>query len=343
MRQNVVIIGDTHFGTRNNSMIWLKHQRDGFHEIIEYVKGSMMDYDETIVIHVGDLFDSRSAINPMVYKTVETLMCDMNTVLKYNNGHTGRMFIIGGNHDYYYQWESENNYSSTLMLPEFDNIKYVNTNYEIFGDFVMIPWFLFHNHKVLSHIMEEINNNPNGGKKNIIFTHTDPFHMDPIIRKIIHGNPLVTGHIHQPVMDSDKFLLVTGASYPIDFTDTNSERGFWTFNGGINLSHFHADFHPIKSSIHFHTITEQALGDWKKIGIKKDDYVEVQIHTSHVDDYKDVLKELNDNFNTNMMYLTEVNEVIMEHTGILSVDNVCKKLLPPKLIGIYQRMVDECG
>lgn len=339
MNQNIIIIGDTHFGARNNSMAWLKHQKDGFMEIIKYVEESVKTYDETIVIHVGDLFDSRASINPLVYKTVEDLMRRMSKIMA-EAKNEARMYIIGGNHDYYYQWESENNYSATLMLPKFYRIEYVNTQPAEYAGIIMIPWFTFHNQSQLADIMKD--KNPD---RNMIFTHTDPYHMDPTIRKLIRGYPLITGHIHQPMMDWEDFILVTGASYPIDFTDTNSERGFWAMNrdyDGENYEMNGIDFHPIKSSIHFFTITEHMLPDWKTFGIKKDDYVEVQIRASHVDDYKDILKELTENFNTTVMYLTEVSDIITEHTEILNVDTVCRKLLPKKLTPIYKQMIEDC-
>lgn len=339
MKQNIVVIGDTHFGVRNNSMVWLKHQKDGFMEIIRYVEESVRIYDETIIIHVGDLFDSRSAINPIVYRTVEGLMERINRIMEEprNKSH---MYIIGGNHDYYYQWESENNYSSTLMLPTFPGITYANTDTAEYNGILMIPWFLFHNPSTLVDIMK--GRTPDN---TMIFTHTDPFHMDPALGKIISGFPLVTGHIHQPVLDWERLLLVTGASYPIDFTDTNSERGFWTMErdyDGIHTWDITIGFHPVRSSIHFFTITEHMLPDWRNLDIRKDDYVEVQIRANRVDDYKDILKELNDNFNTNMMYLTESNDMITEHTEILNVDTVCRKLLPERLKPIYKRMEDAC-
>lgn len=354
MTQNIVIIGDTHFGARNNSMTWLKHQVDGFKEIIEYVDWSMTEFDQTIVIHVGDLFDSRSSINPLIYKSVSDLMTLMNKTLNerwcQGKEHNGYMYIIGGNHDYYYQWESKNNYSSTLMLPQLNNINYINTNWIDLGDLILIPWFLFHNKETLKCILNEAPKDP------IIFTHTDPFHMDPDIKNMIAGIRLVTGHIHQPTdMWKESGLLVTGASYPIDFTDTNTSRGFWTMSRhcwykiygktvtGVEYGDIDLNFHPITSSIHFHTLTECALSNWKCFGIKPDDYVEIQIRASRVDEYKDVLKELNDNFNTNVVYISETNNIITEHTEVLNVDTVFKKLLPNKLEGVYERMIDECS
>lgn len=345
MIQNIIIIGDTHFGVRNNSMVWLKHQRDGFMEIIKYMEESIKIYDETIVIHVGDLFDSRSSINPLIYKTVEDLMRTIDLIMG-NSQKKSHMYIIGGNHDYYYQWESENNYSATLMLPEFDNITYVNKYAEeCTGGIIMIPWFLFHNPISLEEIIKD--KNP---AKNIIFTHTDPINIDPEIQKLIYGYPLITGHIHQPMIDRENSILITGASYPIDFADTNSERGFWTMTREFNQADIYTEvsgmgiinFHPIKSSIHFFTITEQMLPDWGKLGIKKDDYVEIQIRVNRIDDYKDILKELNDNFNINIIYLIETNNLITEQTEILDVDSVCRKLLPERLKHIYKQMVESC-
>lgn len=339
MTQNIVIIGDTHFGARNNSMIWLKHQSDGFMEIIRYVEESVKKFDETIVIHVGDLFDSRSSVNPMVYRSVEKLLGRMDQVME-ESGKSAHMYIIGGNHDYYYQWESENNYSATLMLPGFNRISYVNTQPAEYAGIIMIPWFIFHNADTLADTLAD-----KDPESNIIFTHTDPFHMDPALGKLIFGYPLVTGHIHQPSIDWEKFILVTGASYPIDFSDTNSERGFWTMSrkyDGKHLGDIHVSFHAIRSSIHFFTLTENMLPEWESLDIKKDDYVEVQIRANRVDDYKDILKKLNDNFNTNMMYITESSDMAIGHTEILNVDSVCRKLLPEKLKPIYNRMVEEC-
>ena len=30
---NIIVIGDTHFGVKNNSLTWLKHQIQGFDEL----------------------------------------------------------------------------------------------------------------------------------------------------------------------------------------------------------------------------------------------------------------------------------------------------------------------
>lgn len=349
-RYNLVIIGDTHFGVRNNSMTWLKHQKEGFKEIIDYVEKSMCSHDWTHVVHVGDLFDSRSSINPLIWREVVKLLSDMDAVLNSqpdNDEGGGHMTIIGGNHDYYYPWESEHNFTGIQMLPKFENIGRVVNSWGRCDNVIMIPWFVFHNKKLLKEAVDLMQDD------DIIITHTDPYHMDPEIRKLVGKHPLITGHIHQPNMDWEMFWLVTGATYPIDFTDTNSKRGFWTIEYEYvwddedesipkETRNMKVDFHPVESSIHFHSLTEDILEKWKNYGIKEDDYVEIIIKQSHVEDHKETIKELNDRFTTSMTYLPEESGVLMEASDILTADAVCRKLLPPKLKGCYNQMVTAC-
>lgn len=332
MKNVLLIIGDTHFGVRNNSMTWLKHQKAGFEEIIDYINTNKAEFNRLTVVHVGDLFDSRSAINPMVWRGVEELLNKMDEVL---SSIPGRMYIIGGNHDYYYPWESDNNFTSIKMLPKFNNIEIVVDNAVIDPNIgaLLIPWFVFHNKRMLRNAIKY-----SWSLTDIIITHTDPFHMDPEIQNIIKDHCLITGHIHQPKDEWEEGgLLVTGATYPIDFTDTNSQRGFWTLIDSDDLT-----FHPIHSSIHFHTINEDELENWKGLGIQEDDYVEIFIKQSHVDDHKKTIKELTDNFGAILTPIAESEHILFESIDILNVDTVCKRMLPEKLKSVYQKMVDAC-
>ncbi len=339
MRQNIIVIGDTHFGIKNNSMTWLKHQSSGFEEIIQYVEKSFKEYDETIVVHMGDLFDSRSSINPLIYKEVLNLVRKLGDALKPTSdayvGHTGQVYLIGGNHDYYYPWESKHNFTGIQMLPEIDNVNIIVDDYVKVNDLVFIPWFSFHNMDKLKEIMGKID------QKDILFTHTDPFHFEPGVYDTIRGHLLVTGHIHQPTCNIKQNLLVTGASFPTDFGDTDSERGFWTLTRypGSDLD---VVFHAIDSSIHFHTLDEGSLENWEIFGINEDDYVNIVIRQSNVDAHKDTIKELNDKFNTSITYITEKMDVNMAEQDVLTVDVVCQKLLPDKLKGLYQKMIEAC-
>ena len=246
------------------------------------------------------------------------------------------MYIIGGNHDYYYPNETTKNFTGIQMLPKFNSIQYIVNEYvkiNIQGEqnALLIPWFEFHNLDTLKGILK------NTSQDDIIFTHTDPVHWEDNIRKIMKGRKIVTGHIHQPAVNNN--VIITGASFPIDFTDTNSERGFWNIIDG-NLAKI--CFHPIESSIHFFTLQAEDLPNWRDIDIHEDDYVEVLIKSSKIQDYENEIKELNGRFNVNISYIPE-NISIMENTNEpINVDTVFKKLLPEKLKILYQQMIEDC-
>lgn len=339
MTQNIIVIGDTHFGIKNNSMTWLKHQVAGFQEIIEYIRQSVHEFDTTTIVHMGDLFDSRSSINPLVYKAVHGLLEQIDGILN-DPDCDGEMYIIGGNHDYYYPWESERNYTGIQMLPPHGHIHPVTEHWLDVGGLTLVPWFDFANTDILRNILSQIPTD------NHIFTHTDPYHFDPVTTKLMEHRHLITGHIHQPEYNPGKQLLVTGATYPTDFTDTNSKRGFWTLQReyGCNMYKatvpFTVEFHEVKSSIHFHTITETDLGHWQELGIQEDDYVEVRIKQSRIDDHKDIIKDLHDRFTTSIAHIPEENSIVFENMEVLTVDTLCQQLLPDKLKSLYQSMVE---
>lgn len=350
MTHNIIIIGDTHFGIKNNSMTWLKHQRDGFREIIQYIKSSMQKDDTVTVIHVGDLFDSRSAINPLIYREVTNLLHELDDILGTHTDaqgrlHVGRMYIIGGNHDYYYPWESPNNFTGIEMIPQLTNIHPIVNGYLHADDMVLIPWYDFHNPVKLEKALRD------SGEHDMVFTHTDPYHMTKETMNLIKGHTLITGHIHQPTNGFTSIMgienvLVTGSAFPTDFTDRNSHRGFWTLkmvqDQPNKLQGNFLNFHPVFSSIHFHTINEDMLEDWKEFGIREDDYVEILIKQSHTDQHKATIKTLMDLFNTVITPVPDEDNPVFESTEVLNVDTVCKRMLPDKLKGIYQQMVDAC-
>ena len=329
--QNLIVIGDTHFGVKNNSMIWLKHQMNGFDEIISYLKESRKTFDTTTIIHVGDLFDSRSSINPIIYKHVSLKLKELNDILGDN-----KMYIIGGNHDYYYPNETKHNFTGIQMLPKYANIEYITNSFLKHDKYVMIPWFEFHNIDTLKNILKQIQ------KDDIIFTHTDPLHLDENLYNIIKSYKLVTGHIHTPQVISEYnkiHQVITGASFPIDFRDTNSARGFWNIvDSDLNT----LDFHPIKSSIHFFTLDETELVNWQDMGIQDDDYVDVKIKASKINDYEDLIKELGGMCNVSISYIPENISIDESFKEVLNVDTICKKLLPEELKNLYQQMIEAC-
>jgi hypothetical protein len=69
---------DTHFGVKNHSMTWWKSQRDF---IYQQFMPAIKEYNDDIrVIHLGDVFDSRSGINTLIAAGVRKLFEDIAAI-----------------------------------------------------------------------------------------------------------------------------------------------------------------------------------------------------------------------------------------------------------------------
>lgn len=215
-----IFLSDTHFGVRNNSINWLQSQKDFiYNQFVPYLK--KLEKDNTVeVFHLGDVFDSRSSISPMICKEankmLETIAC-----------HCDLFTILAGNHDFFSPIEGSDNSTSLEMLPcmwrtDIDNIEILTEGCSyIDSEIVCIPWFEFHNPKKLKSILDRV--------KNIktILTHTDLDHLDPEIQKIVGDRNIVTGHIHIPDIDEKHHHYTLGSCYSLNFADSNADRGFW--------------------------------------------------------------------------------------------------------------------
>ena len=66
-----ILLTDTHFGVKQNSITWLKSQMNFFYEqLIPFIR---KEKELVYIYHLGDLFDSRSSINPFISNEVRNL------------------------------------------------------------------------------------------------------------------------------------------------------------------------------------------------------------------------------------------------------------------------------
>ena len=124
------LISDTHFGLRGDSSYFLNYQEEYYTKrFFPYLKKEKI----ATIIHLGDLFDKRKAINPHTYKRVREFFIDPVADV-------GTMQIIAGNHDTYTDASNAVN-SLDMVIPRLRHIEYViepRENAE-FG-FLAIPW-----------------------------------------------------------------------------------------------------------------------------------------------------------------------------------------------------------
>lgn len=190
----IILFTDTHFGTRNNSMTWFRSQSSFIYEqFIPYIK----QYDDIILIHLGDVFDSRSSINPMIAHEVRKMFAELRTSVN-------RFIVIPGNHDYYS--EQTNTYCTPKLLLDGIGIDIIENTTEFLPGMIAVPW---HDQK---------NGLPQEG---IIFTHTD-------LTQIWPKNVVFSGHIHTPDIRGNRRNL--GSCFPLDFNDTNQDRYFYEWD-----------------------------------------------------------------------------------------------------------------
>ena len=127
----VAIITDTHFGARKGS----KHLHDYFELFYRDVFfPSLEEHKIDTVIHMGDIFDSRKAID---LKSLEWSKRVVFEPLKKYKVHA-----IIGNHDCYYK-DTNNVNSPELLLQNYPNIKLYSKATEIKvgkEKILMLPW-----------------------------------------------------------------------------------------------------------------------------------------------------------------------------------------------------------
>lgn len=207
-----VLISDTHFGIKQNSITWLNSQINYlYNEFIPIIK-KLKKTDEVKVIHCGDVFDSRSAINPFVATEVRKAFNEIATLCE--------IYIIAGNHDFYSP-KDDNISSLDLVLSSINNLHIIKNKAQIISNnSLLLPWYEFEK------FVEEIKTHRKE-LENIkyIFCHTDLSLLDVDSKKKLSGIKVFSGHIHYPIIDNN--LITLGSVFPLTFADCNSDRGIY--------------------------------------------------------------------------------------------------------------------
>lgn len=222
---NIFLITDTHFGIKQNSITWLNSQVSFIeNEFIPILK----KYPNSIVIHLGDVFDSRSSVSTWIAYKVVRLFDKIRE-------NCSKFVIIGGNHDYYSPTQDT---VDTISL-FFDPTKYtiITKNYLIDDDRIYIPWYCWQDKQ------EEMLNIIAASDVKYVFLHTDLEHDQ--IPNSFSNIQFYSGHIHTPQKIS-KNKLILGSCYATSMADANQERGFYHLTEDNNCI-----FYPNNSSIKF--------------------------------------------------------------------------------------------
>ena len=88
-----IILSDTHYGIKQNSITWMNSQVDFLYkEFLPFVK-HLKKEGPIQVVHCGDVFDSRSSINPLIASNIRKAFREIANECPF--------YINAGNHDFY--------------------------------------------------------------------------------------------------------------------------------------------------------------------------------------------------------------------------------------------------
>ena len=261
-----VLITDTHFGTHNSSMTWLKSQKEFFDkQLIPHLKKRKTEGYSIRVVHCGDVFDSRSTINTYIATAVVDLFSQICETVD-------QFVIVGGNHDYYSP-EVDDVDTIGLIFNQL-HLKYSHFHpitktkqLDTWGQetCLYVPWYEWLKYDDLVEYIENCDIKPSH-----IFTHAD----------LIRENPdldcpnIISGHIHTPYFkDNIKNL---GSCFALTFTDCNEDRGFYEYEDGKEMK-----FIKNNESIRFWRFYNDEVLEIPKT-VHKDDYIELYIDKSKI-------------------------------------------------------------
>ena len=218
----VAIITDTHFGARKGSD-HLHNYFEMFYRDVFFP--SLEKHQIDTVLHMGDIFDSRKAIDLKSLEWSKRVVFE--PLKKY------KVISIIGNHDCYYK---DTNYvnSPELLLKAYSNITLYSkaTQITVGGlDILMLPW-------INSENFEESKKMIDDSKCKVVMGHLE-----------INGFRATRGHMMETGMDTsifDKFekvysghfhtrsndgkIFYLGSPYEMFWNDVNDARGFHLFD-----------------------------------------------------------------------------------------------------------------
>lgn len=326
------IITDTHFGVKQNSTTWLNSQMDFFYkQLIPHIKQCKESelYHSIRLIHMGDVFDSRSTISTLVATKVVELFTELCKWCE--------VIIIAGNHDFYSPNSDEvdtlnlllKNTGATLYTKDFEMNRIPNTNdYELF-----IPWYKWGNETIdsmMQYYGEGIVN---------IFAHTDIVNERIPFTHLSEETRVFSGHIHIPYFK--KNLYNVGSCFALDFADANRERGYY-----VMVDNGKPEFYPNKCSIKFWRLYNEDIFNKKKIDkISNKDYVEVYVSQTNMMDVKyverinEMTKELK-----NIWIIPQTEELVgddLERFEGYDIEKITMNMIPDELKDKFEQVLNS--
>jgi len=216
---DILIIGDTHFGARNDSELFLEYFFDYYEqEVFPIIEQRKIKH----VIQTGDLMDKRKGVN---FKTLSTVTNRFMLKLKELGC---ELHIIPGNHDIYYRNSNQIN-SMTELFSWLPSIHIYNepTTVDFSGTKIdFIPWLNKYNSEQSIGFMKKSSSEICLGHFEIVgFEMFAGNHSQSGLKQDIFGSyiSVISGHYHHRSKNGN--ITYVGTPYEITWTDYDDPKG----------------------------------------------------------------------------------------------------------------------
>lgn len=314
-----IIFTDTHFGVKQNSITWFKSQK-------RFIEEQLMPYinsldDDVKLIHLGDVFDSRSTISTYIATEVVDLFTKLRSMVK-------EFIIIGGNHDYYSP--STDRIDTLSLLFDKLDIQLVTKYLLVDGEDLYLPWYewLSHNDRLRELVKRY-------GIKNI-YTHADIVTEDPHIPT---STRVYSGHMHTPKIFSNLYNL--GSCYYLNFGDSDGDRGFYMIDEENNIN-----FIKNTSSIKFWRFYNEDILNLDYNKFKPQDYFELYITQENLQslEYSKIISDFIDRFK-NSWVIPQYSSTIGESNDLdinkRNIEQMIQELVPENLKEKFNKILEH--
>lgn len=320
-----ILITDTHFGVKQNSITWLNSQKRFIYEQFIPKLTELSNSGETFeIVHLGDVFDSRSSISTLIATEVVEIfkkLCEIKGCEK--------ITIIAGNHDFYSPNSDEID-SINLLLNNSSKINIVSTDIQIHEkDCLYVPWYKWFDQDNIQKLIDEYNIKH-------VFTHADII-TSPVY---IKNANIFSGHTHNIYIKNNIYNL--GSCYHLNFGDFNSPRGYYImYEKDDNMK---LQFIENINSIRFWVLNDETLFN-PPSEIKDWDYIELRISQNNInkDNYIECINKFINNYkNTRIMPIIENNKIdSITNFEQYDIESTITKLIPEHLKSKFNKIIEN--
>jgi len=220
----IVLLGDTHFGVRNDSKVFHKYYEKFYRDIFfPYLD----EHKINTVVQLGDLFDRRKYINFLSLSESRRYFFD--PLYERNID----LYALIGNHDIFWK-ESLSINSPDLLLKDYSNVNLITepTTLDIYGfEFDAIPWICKENEKDVYDFITNSNSKVCVGHFEIMgFEMTKGVeNHEGLDRNIFKRySNVFSGHFH--TRSSSGNITYLGTPYEIFWNDYQDPKGFYVLD-----------------------------------------------------------------------------------------------------------------